>query len=102
MAHAGDGIHQDREKCADDNQENRRRVAQAKPQDRKRDKGDRRNWPKHLDQRIEQLVDAVVRAHHKTQRQRQNSAYKKPHHHAVEAGVGVTDQFAGKKPGQIA
>src|SRR5471032_505272 len=60
LAHAGDGVDQHREEGAQRDQEHGRRVAQAEPQNRQRNVGDRRNRPQHLHQRIEPRIHALA------------------------------------------
>ena len=65
--HAGNRLHDHRKHRRDEDQEDRRHVADAEPQDRDRNPGNRRNRPQHLEQRIEREVSAFDPAHPQSQ-----------------------------------
>ncbi len=103
LAHAGDGVHQHREKGAQRDQEHGRRIAQPEPQDRQRDVGDRRNRAQQLHQRIE---PARRRAGWRPSPGPSGSARPAPireaDHHPVQAAERIDDQLARNGPGQPA
>jgi hypothetical protein len=68
--HAGDGAEQDRKEAAEEDDELVLRVADAEPQDRERDPGERRDGAQHLDQRVDLLLDRPPPAHGDAERDR--------------------------------
>src|SRR5664279_2283426 len=65
---AGDGVEQDRKEDAEKDDELVLRVADAEPEDRKRNPGERRDRPQHLDQGVELVVDELPPAHRDAER----------------------------------
>src|SRR3569623_110939 len=98
MTHTGDGVQQHGKERPDADEKIGRRIAETEPQDRKRNVGDRRDRTQDFDQRIEQPVDLVVRAHLEAERQRKAGANQKPDDDALEAGKGIERKFARQRP----
>ena len=71
--HADRRLHDHREHRRDEDQVDRRGVADAEPQDRDRDPGDRRDRAQHLEDRIQRVVRAAHPAH--PQPERHGDAY---------------------------
>src|SRR5256712_8114818 len=94
-AHARDGVHQHREEGAQRDEEEGGRVPQAEPEDGERDEGDGRDRTKQLHDRVEQLVDAVARAHPKAERKREARADGKSDEDPQERRHRVARQLAG-------
>ena len=66
--HARGGLHDHREHRGDEDQEDRRGVADAEPEDGDRNPGDRRDRPQDLEQRVQRDEGAVHPAHPQAER----------------------------------
>src|SRR5207245_267335 len=94
-AHARDGVHQHREEGAQRDEEEGGRVPQAEPEDGERDEGDGWDRTQQLHDGVEQLVDAVARAHPEAERKREAGADGKSDEHPQERRHRVARQLAG-------
>src|ERR1700730_14635345 len=92
-----DGVHQHGEEGAQRDEEEGGRVAQPEPEDGERDVGDGRDGAQELDDRVEQLVDAVARAHPDAEGQGEPGPDHETHPYPQQGRHRVARQLPGNQ-----